>query len=67
MEVRITVKVAGALAIVRKEVRLSNGELLWKAGLSHAGDWVMVGEGEVYPEACWLPVVRQEEGVEDGA
>ena len=56
-EVEISVHVKGEQAVVRKAVFDDRDRVLGKYGLSSAGQWVKVPEGEAYPPECWLRVV----------
>lgn len=61
----IAVKVKGDKAIVRKTMFYDDGKIAVKYGLTVAGEWIQVEEGESYPNVCILPVEHYEDEVEE--
>lgn len=58
VEARVSVKVGGVKAIVRKVERDADGQFVAKYGLTSEGEWVKVPDGEIYPAECRLPFRR---------
>jgi hypothetical protein len=58
MQTQIMVKLTSdrTEAIVRRVTLNDDGTFQKKEGLTKAGDWLIVAEGERYPDECILPV-----------
>lgn len=40
--------------IVRKAIRDVDGQFIAKCGLTKTGEWILIAEGQPYPEECRL-------------
>ena len=58
--VQVLVRLDLDAAVVRKVVLLEDGRIDYKAALGKDGEWVVVKEGEKYPNQCYhFPVLDQ--------